>query len=55
MEEGLVMQKIEETLGFQIMQVAKAHRQSAEKALNALGLHAGQEIILLQLWIYDFK
>jgi len=47
------MQKIEETLGFQIIQVAKAHRQSAEKALNALGLHAGQEIILLQLWIEE--
>ena len=44
------MQKIEETLGFQIIQVSKGHRQYAEKALNALGLHAGQEVILMQLW-----
>jgi len=47
------MQQIEETTGFQIIQVSKAHRQSAEKALCALGLHAGQEIILLQLWIEE--
>ncbi len=47
------MQSIEETLGFQIIQVSKAHRQSAEKMLNALGLHAGQEMILLQLWMKE--
>ena len=47
------MRQIEGTLGFQIIQVSKAHRQSAEKVLNALGLHAGQEMIMLQLWIEE--
>jgi len=36
-----------------VLQVHKAHRQRAEAALNKLGMHTGQEMILLQLWIEE--
>jgi DNA-binding MarR family transcriptional regulator len=41
---------IQETIGFLLSQVCRAHRQRAESALNALGLHVGQEMILHRLW-----
>ena len=42
--------QIQDFLGYQLLQVHKAHRARAEAALNKLGLHTGQEMLLLQLW-----
>lgn len=47
------MKQIQDYLGFQVLQIHKAHRQRAEAALYKLGLHTGQEMLLLQLWIED--
>ena len=47
------MRQIQDYIGFQLLQVHKAHRQRAEAALNKLGIHTGQEMILLQLWIEE--
>jgi MarR family transcriptional regulator, organic hydroperoxide resistance regulator len=33
-----------------LIQICRAHRYNAEIALNELGLHTGQEMILFQLW-----
>lgn len=44
------MRQIRDYLGFQILQVHKAHRARAEAALNQLSLHTGQEMLLLRLW-----
>ena len=44
------MRQIQDYLGFQLLQVHKAHRARAEAALNKLGLHTGQEMLLLRLW-----
>src|SRR5207249_5177467 len=40
-------------IAFQLLQVHKAHRQRAEAALSKLGVHTGQEMILLQLWLEE--
>ena len=47
------MKQIQDYLGFQLLQVHKAHRARAEAALNKLGLHTGQEMLLLRLWIEE--
>ena len=47
------MRQIQDYIGFQVLQVHKAHRQHAEAALNKLGIHTGQEMLLLQLWIEE--
>jgi MarR family transcriptional regulator, organic hydroperoxide resistance regulator len=47
------VRQIQDYIGFQVLQVHKAHRQLAEAALNKLGVHTGQEMILLQLWIEE--
>jgi DNA-binding MarR family transcriptional regulator len=47
------VRQIQDYLGFQLLQVHKAHRSRAEAALNKLGLHTGQEMLLLQLWIEE--
>ena len=47
------MRQIQDYIGFQLLQVHKAHRARAEAALNRLGLHTGQEMLLLQLWIEE--
>jgi DNA-binding MarR family transcriptional regulator len=44
------MGKIDHCVGLQLAQLMKAHRHCAEIALKAVGLYAGQEIILFQLW-----
>jgi MarR family transcriptional regulator, organic hydroperoxide resistance regulator len=44
------MQQIQEYVSFLLVQVMKAHRHCAEIGLNELGLHAGQEMILFNLW-----
>jgi len=47
------VRQIQDYIGFQVLQIHKAHRQRAEAALNKLGIHTGQEMILLQLWIEE--
>ena len=47
------MRQIQDYLGFQLLQVHKAHRSRAEAALNKLGLHTGQEMLLLRLWLEE--
>jgi len=47
------VRQIQDYLGFQLLQVHKAHRARAEGALNKLGLHTGQEMLLLRLWIEE--
>lgn len=47
------MRQIQDYIGFQVLQVHKAHRSRAEAALNKLGIHTGQEMLLLQLWIEE--
>ncbi len=47
------MSPIQETVGFALAQVCKAHRNRVDAALSSLGLHVGQEMILLQLWAED--
>lgn len=47
------MRQIQDYIGFQLLQIHKAHRQLAEEDLNKLGVHTGQEMILLQLWIEE--
>ncbi len=47
------MKQIEETVGYQIVQLCKTHRYHTEEALSKLGIHIGQEMILLQLWIKE--
>jgi len=47
------VRQIQDYIGFQLLQVHKAHRQRAEAGLNKLGIHTGQEMILLQLWIEE--
>lgn len=42
--------KLDTSLGFLLIQLMRAHRQRAEVALNELGLHAGQELLLHLLW-----
>lgn len=45
--------RIEETTGYALAKLGKAHRQAMDQALGALGLHVGQEMVLLQLWAQD--
>src|SRR6266568_6916384 len=52
-KEGGVVRQIQDYIGFQLLQVHKAHRSRADAALNKLGLHTGQEMLLLQLWIEE--
>jgi DNA-binding MarR family transcriptional regulator len=47
------VRQIQDYLGFQLLQVHKAHRARAQAALNKLGLHTGQEMLLLRLWIEE--
>jgi DNA-binding MarR family transcriptional regulator len=47
------VRQIQDYIGFQVLQIHKAHRQLAEEGLSKLGVHTGQEMILLQLWIEE--
>jgi MarR family transcriptional regulator, organic hydroperoxide resistance regulator len=47
------MREISTLLGFELIRLCKAHRQRTEAALARLGLHVGQELLLLQLWQED--
>jgi DNA-binding MarR family transcriptional regulator len=41
---------MEERISLLLMQVAKAHRARMGEGLAGLGLHLGQETVLMQLW-----
>lgn len=41
--------QLDDAIGYLLVQVCKAHRNHAERRLSALGLHAGQEVVLIQL------
>lgn len=45
--------QIRDYIGYQLLQVMKAHRRIAEPAFAQLGLHPGQEMILFELWQED--
>jgi DNA-binding MarR family transcriptional regulator len=47
------MRQVEDYIGFQIIHIYRAHRQLAEEAFGKLGIHPGQEMILLQLWLEE--
>jgi DNA-binding MarR family transcriptional regulator len=47
------MAQITETVGFAIALCCKAHRGATDAALREIGLHVGQEMILLQLWCME--
>ncbi len=47
------MKQIRDFVGFQLVQVCRAHRQSADDELSTVGIHVGQEMMLLQLWAED--
>lgn len=44
---------IDQTISYLLAQICKAHRGAASDILAEVGLHAGQEIFLLQLWQQD--
>lgn len=41
--------QLQTTLGYQLIQLMHVHRQLAERALNVIGVYAGQEVLLLYL------
>lgn len=43
------MRTLEGTIGYELVGVCRAHRNRAAAALAEIGLHPGQEMILLQL------
>lgn len=43
----------EESVGFALAQLCKAHRNRMDAVLNTLGLHVGQDMILMRLWQAD--
>ena len=43
------LQSVQETTGYLLVQICRAHRSLAESELEKIGLHAGQEMFLLQL------
>jgi MarR family transcriptional regulator, organic hydroperoxide resistance regulator len=51
--EGGVLATINETIGFLLAQVCRAHRNTANEVLSEAGLHVGQEMVLLRLWEQD--
>jgi MarR family transcriptional regulator, organic hydroperoxide resistance regulator len=46
-------QVIAESLGYLMVQICKAHRNKAQELLTEIGLHVGQEMLLMQLGIGD--
>lgn len=42
-----------ETVSFRLAQVCRNHRNRAAALFAPLGIHAGQDLILAQLWIED--
>jgi len=46
-------QVIAESLGYLMVQICKAHRNKAQELLAEIGLHVGQEMLLMHLRIGD--
>jgi DNA-binding MarR family transcriptional regulator len=44
---------VEETTGYLLAKVCRAHRGSIGALLSGVGLHVGQEMVLLELWKED--
>ena len=44
---------IEETTGYLLAKVCRTHRGSVGALLSGVGLHVGQEMVLLELWKQD--
>jgi MarR family transcriptional regulator, organic hydroperoxide resistance regulator len=44
---------IKETIGFTLAKVCRAHRGSVGELLAEVGLHVGQEMVLIELWRED--
>ncbi len=44
---------VEETTGYLLAKVCRAHRGSVGALLSGVGLHVGQEMVLLELWKED--
>ncbi|MDQ3925418.1 MAG: MarR family transcriptional regulator [Actinomycetota bacterium] len=44
---------IEETSGYLLAKVCRAHRGNVGALLSGVGLHVGQEMVLLELWKED--
>ena len=42
--------QIKSLIGFELVQLCRAHRNRAEELLNVYGLHTGQEMTLFHLW-----
>jgi DNA-binding MarR family transcriptional regulator len=49
----MAMKPFTETLSYQLAQVCRAHRGRAEALLSEVGLHTGQELMLMRLWQAD--
>jgi DNA-binding MarR family transcriptional regulator len=46
-------QMIEETIGFWLLLLSRRYRTEAQSRLASLGLFAGQDLLLMQLWEQD--
>ncbi len=46
----MISQKMQETIGFALVQACKAYRTAVDTEFRLINLHVGQEMILLQLW-----
>lgn len=46
-------QAITETTGHLLVQICRAHRNKAQELLARVGLHPGQEFLLMNLWLED--
>ena len=44
---------IDESIGYWLVLLSRAHRNHVQQKLSALGLYSGQEILLMQLWTHD--
>ena len=44
------MKQTKGRIGFELVQLSRAHRNRAEELLSPLGLHTGQEMTLFLLW-----
>jgi MarR family transcriptional regulator, organic hydroperoxide resistance regulator len=42
--------EMKESVGFSLAQACRAHRSAVDSELRAIGLHVGQEMILVRLW-----
>ncbi len=47
------MTSIEETIGYRIALLCRAHRNYGAAMLEPLGIYIGQELILAQLWLEE--